>query len=118
MFLKTYCFSNDLETAVRVYESCAKKYKATPQQLELLCRTLKNQQAELFERVVNATQVVHGKPGAYVAVIAALAEEGMRESLKQFLVVKRIILFALYNDFVVILCSFCRNRIQLLKKNI
>lgn len=71
-----------------MYESCAKKYKATPQQLELLRATLRERQAELFERAVNATEEVHGKPGAYLAVIAALAEEGMRESLKQFLVVR------------------------------
>lgn len=71
-----------------MYENCSKKYKATPQQLELLRTTLKQRQAELFHRVVNATEEVHGKSGAYLAVIAALAEEGMRESLKQFLVVE------------------------------
>lgn len=87
--LKTSHFSKDLTSAVQMYESCTRKYKATPQQLELLRATLKERQAELFERAVNATEQVHGKSGAFQAVIAALAEEKMRESLKQFLVVRK-----------------------------
>lgn len=83
---------------MRAYENCTNKYKATPQQLTLLRATLKQREAKLFERVVNATQVVHGKPGAYIAVISALAEEGMKDSLKQFLVVgyKNKIRFTLF----------------------
>lgn len=84
-----------------MYESCAEKYKATPQQLELLRATLKERQIELFQRAVNATEKVHGKPGAYVSVIAALAEEGMRESLKKFLVVRNELLLISYKYIII-----------------
>lgn len=74
--------------AVQVFVDCANKHKATPFQLELLRTILRENQIELFEKAVHATQSVHGKSGAVVAVISALAEEGMQESLKKFLTVK------------------------------
>lgn len=73
---------------MQVFVDCANKHKATPFQLELLRTILREHQAELFEKVVDATQIVHGKLGATVAVVSALAEEGMQESLKKFLTVR------------------------------
>lgn len=56
-------------------------------QLEVFCAVLEAKNEELLEKVIEATQSVHGTLGASMAMISSLAEMGNVNLLNKFLTV-------------------------------
>ncbi|KAJ8921642.1 hypothetical protein NQ315_010551 [Exocentrus adspersus] len=83
--VRIHLSKGDLEKSVNIYLNCAKEYKCTPLQLELVKAILKVENEKLLQLVIDATESVHGKVPAQVVLIAALAENGQLKELQKLL---------------------------------
>lgn len=56
--------------------------------MELLCAVAKLENAELLDRILKETEVVHGPGAAQVGLVSALAENGQANALRNTLIVE------------------------------
>lgn len=84
-------FSGQTTKAVERYIELSQKYKCTPFQLEVLKAVSKEQNPAMLDRVLKATEAVHGSAAAQLGLIAALAENGQQNALTNVLLVRTII---------------------------
>ncbi|XP_048517733.1 leucine-rich PPR motif-containing protein, mitochondrial isoform X2 [Dendroctonus ponderosae] len=71
--------------AVERYIELSQKYKCTPFQLEILKAVSKEQNSAVLDRLLKATEAVHGSAAAQLGLIAALAENGQQNALRNAL---------------------------------
>lgn len=76
----------------------SRKHKCTPLQFEVLSAVAERQDADQLQRVVKATEAVHGAAQTQVGLIAALAENGQGNALRKTLIVRNKI-------FVCLVCN-------------
>lgn len=79
--------SRNLEDAVEYYQSCCKKYKRTPLQVELLKELVEANHEKLLTSALNATATVYGAMKAKMSLAVAFAEKRKTETLTKLLLV-------------------------------
>lgn len=78
---------------MQAFSDYAKKYRCTPLKVELLRALLKANKNELFDKVVQVDQNLHGSLASSISIIAALAEEGLVRALHNYFVVCGFFIF-------------------------
>ncbi|XP_066248718.1 leucine-rich PPR motif-containing protein, mitochondrial isoform X2 [Euwallacea similis] len=81
-FVKIHLRSGNFDEAVRQYLELSKKHQCTPFQLEVLRVATKQENVSQLEKLLKATEEVHGVGVAQVGLIAALAENGQDKALR------------------------------------
>lgn len=83
----SHYFRGNLEKGIELYIECTKKYKCTPLQVEMLKQCIQNQRMDLFQIILDASSQVHGIVKTKITVIGTLAECGLKNALRKFLMV-------------------------------
>ena len=88
-------FSDDLDGALREFETCAEKYKVTPWKQELFIRFIKSEDAERLQKVLDLSTSVHGEVNSLYDLVFAFVECGKIRQAKKILDV-RICIYSYY----------------------
>ncbi|XP_066150797.1 leucine-rich PPR motif-containing protein, mitochondrial isoform X2 [Euwallacea fornicatus] len=84
-FVKIHLRSGNINEAVRQYLELSKKHQCTPLQFEILREVAREKNVSQLEKVLKATEEVHGVGATHVGLIAALAENGQDKALRNTL---------------------------------
>ena len=92
-----YIFRNDLEGALKEFENCCIKYRATPFKTELAKRCIEAEDAVSLQRLTDLSTQIHGEINSLYDLMLSFLECGRLKQAKKILeVIFFILLFVCF----------------------
>lgn len=81
-------FRDDVEGALKEFEQCVQKYRATPWKAELTARFIEKEDATNLQTLVDLSTQVHGEVNSLYDLVLAFVECGRIRQARKILEVK------------------------------
>ncbi|CAG9769248.1 unnamed protein product [Ceutorhynchus assimilis] len=91
--IRIHLKSANIDEAVAKYIELSEKHKCTPLQVELLRAVARTENSLQLEKVLRATEAVHGTVVSQSGLFAALAENGQENALRKTLLINSSVQF-------------------------
>lgn len=66
--------SDDLDSALKQFEECCVKYRATPWKNELTCKLIENEDAAALQKVADLSTQIHGEVNSLFDLVISFVE--------------------------------------------
>lgn len=83
--IKVHLVKDNLNEALRVFEDCCTRYRATPWKYELACKLIQKEDAENLQKITDLSTTVHGEVNSLYDLVFAFIECGRIRQARKIL---------------------------------